>query len=127
MKKNEIKRCGCCRLSWVDYSRTAEKSWLSAPQRPDWSSEPIWIPESREVVQGWVRSMEGDPGGGEWGGRTGGAADCSSKPNTNPTLRSCMGRRLHFSTLKLSFKTPTTSVQEDKKVPSKLHSCKNVN
>ena len=71
--------------------------------------------------------MEGDPGGGGWGGRTGGAADCSSKPNTNPTLRSCMGRRLHFSTLKLSFKTPTTSVQEDKKVPSKLHSCKKVN
>ena len=71
--------------------------------------------------------MEGDPGGGGWAQGTG-AADCSSKPNTNPTLCwSCMGSSLHFSSLKLSFKTPTTSVQEDKKVPSKLHSCKNVN
>ena len=98
-EKNEIKEVWLlCRLcGGVEYSRTAEKSWLSPPQRPDWS-EPIWTPESREVVQGCVRrkgGMEGDPGGGGWGEGTG-AADCSSKPNTNPTLRSCMGRRLHF-------------------------------
>ena len=109
MNKNEKKKFGCCRLcGGVEYSRTAEKSWLSPPHRPDWS-EPIWTPESREVVQGCVRrrkgGMEGDPGGGG-GGEGTGAADCSSKPNTNPTLRSCMGRRLHFSSLKLSFKTP---------------------
>ena len=124
MKKTEIKKCGCCRLcGGVDYSRTAEKSWLSPPHRPDWS-EPICTPESREVVQGCVRrkgGMEGDPGGGGWAQGTG-AADCSSKPNTNPTLCwSCMGSSLHFSSLKLSFKTPRPlPCIETKKVSSKL-------
>ena len=78
----------------VEYSRTAEKSWLIPPNRPDDWSEPIWTPESREVVQGCVCRH---PGGGGWGGGTGcGAAQRSSKPNTNPTLRSCIWSALTF-------------------------------